>query len=256
MLHAKSRGIPIAKKQDYVNVTELYGKHKDQDIYIIGTGPSLRVFPLDYLKDKLTIGLNQAWRHGHWTYMLTVHGELYLDWEKRQKTNKLKVGQKYWIVSAFKPPLLATRHDSRWWVFASKNSLEALDNPQFPGCLVVLHGIQNTALHLAYHMGARNIFLIGVDMGKLSGDYHAHEQHVKMHGRPEDEVYRDMRSTTAAVRGWLKKKGINVFNLTSLLGGSPEEDYKRLCSDAGLEPLPKPEDTSNYCWYKGDQPKL
>ena len=41
---------------------ELWGRHAGETIYIIGTGPSQRLFPLDFLSDKITIGLNQAWK--------------------------------------------------------------------------------------------------------------------------------------------------------------------------------------------------
>mgnify|MGYP005830578011 FL=1 len=54
---------------------KLWGRHPGETVYIIGTGPSQRLFPLDFLADKTTIGLNQAWKHLNCTYSITVHPE-------------------------------------------------------------------------------------------------------------------------------------------------------------------------------------
>lgn len=48
-----------------MKVSELYGKKgpcQGRDVYIVGTGPTLRVFPVDFLKDKCCILLNNAHR--------------------------------------------------------------------------------------------------------------------------------------------------------------------------------------------------
>ncbi len=233
-----------------MRITDLNNAHQKQDIYIVGTGPSSRVFPLRYLKDKITIGLNQAWKLGQWRYMITVHGELYLDWKKKGGAPTK------WCVSSTKPPLTAYWRDEDYYVFLSKNQLEWLYNKERPDALLVLHGIHNTAIHLARQMGARNIFLIGCDFGVYGGDHHAHEQHVKYHGRKHVEVFADMLETSRVVRAWVRKKGGNLFNLSTCLGPDPCADYEAQREELGLEPLPTPEDTSDCLWYRGPQEKL
>src|SRR5262245_41569176 len=52
-------------------IGELYDAHSGRDIYVVGTGSSLRVFPLEFLADKITIGLNQAWKFLPLTYCIT-----------------------------------------------------------------------------------------------------------------------------------------------------------------------------------------
>ncbi|MCB0418730.1 MAG: hypothetical protein KDD39_13855, partial [Bdellovibrionales bacterium] len=57
-------------------VSELYGKHQGDAIYVVGSGASLRVFPVDFLRDKITIGLNMAWKWAPVQYGITIHPEL------------------------------------------------------------------------------------------------------------------------------------------------------------------------------------
>ena len=56
-----------------MRIDSIYG---GDEIYIVGTGPSLRVTPLSFLHNKYVIGLNQAWRHVKTTLNITVHPEL------------------------------------------------------------------------------------------------------------------------------------------------------------------------------------
>ena len=57
-------------------VSELYDKYPGSDIYIVGTGASLRVFPLSFLEGKIVIGLNMAWKLVPVQYGITTHPDL------------------------------------------------------------------------------------------------------------------------------------------------------------------------------------
>jgi hypothetical protein len=81
-------------------------KYKHQTVYIIGTGPSLRVFPVDILEKEITIGLNQAYKSLQFrpTYNLTIHPELIpkyepLRWITKRKGQTIKwhESQAYWF---------------------------------------------------------------------------------------------------------------------------------------------------------------
>ena len=58
------------------SIEELYGRHPGSDIYVVGTGASLRVFPLAFLENKITIGLNMAWKVAPVQYSITIRPEL------------------------------------------------------------------------------------------------------------------------------------------------------------------------------------
>lgn len=231
-----------------MRISDLWGKHTGQDIYIVGTGPSLRCFPLTYLSDKITIGLNQAWKHLKLTYSITVHPELIRD-------DYLKVknpNQTTWIVKK-KPPMQDLQlDDPRFFVFLTDQHPHE-SNPKYirkkvPDKLYQGRGIQQTAMNLAAHMGAKSIILVGVDMTDLLGDHHAHDQHTQFHGLSPDAVYQEYRKYTSEVRKIIRDElQIPVLTLSPFLGaGFAEEDYKRLCIEMNLSQIPTPKDTSKY----------
>lgn len=57
-------------------VSELYGRHAGEDVYVIGSGTSIRVFPIGLLEGRITIGLNMAWRSAPVRYAITIHPDL------------------------------------------------------------------------------------------------------------------------------------------------------------------------------------
>lgn len=231
-----------------MRLAELTGKHKDATIYIVGTGPSMRVFPVDFLKDKITIGLNQAWRYLKLTYAITVHPELLADYNKAQPYNSTQ-----WILKP-KPPLQnITFNDPRYYVFGTATDIGCITRQQ-SDTLFLGRGVQQTAMHLAHLMGATTIVLVGVDMTDLGGDHHGHEQHVKFHGLEPSDVYAEYRKYTAKVRNVLLRKGVSVLTLTPFLGAvHGNEDYTRLRHELKLSRLPTPKDTSTYL-RKGHRP--
>ena len=58
------------------SVVDLYNRHLKEDIYILGTGASMRVFPMSLLEGKTVIGLNMAWKLFPVRYCLTTRPEL------------------------------------------------------------------------------------------------------------------------------------------------------------------------------------
>ena len=56
------------------SIKHLYNSHEHEDIYVVGSGPSLGVFPLEFLNQKITIGLNQTWKvYPNLNYSITLH---------------------------------------------------------------------------------------------------------------------------------------------------------------------------------------
>jgi hypothetical protein len=112
-------------------------------------------------------------------------------------------------------------------------------------------------MHMAMLMGATEIILVGVDMCELGGQHHGHEQHVRFHGLPAPDVYKEYRDYTAAMRAEIAKvrPQVSVLSLSPLLGACDgNEDYKRLVAEKGIKPLPQPKDTSEYKREHTDKP--
>lgn len=216
----------------------------DKTVYIIGTGPSLRCTPLEFLKDKTTIGLNQAWKFLPLTYGLTVHPELVAEYQQAAKTGIPHLTT--WIVKKKKPMADLALDDERFYVFETSYDPKAVV-ARPADTLYLGEGAQTTAMDLAARMGAKHVVLVGCDAGSLGGDFHGHKQHVRWLGLKPTDQYAAYRQTTAEVRAALRGLGVGVLTLTPFVGVSAaEEDYARLKKELGLKPLPKPQDVSPY----------
>jgi hypothetical protein len=232
-----------------MRLRELYGRYEGRDLYVVGTGPSMRVFPVEMLAGRLTMGLNQAWKHFERgfapTWMLTAHPELwmgedgYLSAAAKPRTT--------WIVKKKPPADHLELDDPRCYVFGTEEDFGVVrKRPE--DVLFLGRGIQQTAIDLAARMGFKNVFLVGCDMTDLGGEHHGHAQHVRWLGWQPKDVYSEYREWTAQMRQTVRDAyGVNVLTLSPFLGaGHAEEDYDRLKRELKLANLPKPKDVSPY----------
>lgn len=237
-----------------MKLDSLYGIHKDQDIYIVGTGPTTRLLPSGLLNKRVTIGLNQAYKDLKVKYSITVHPELELEYRDFVKVKPEASTQ--WLVKQ-KPPTNLPFDDETRYVFKTspewKGFLGKDKNTLFIG-----RGVQQTAIDLACRMGARAVFLVGVDMSDLGGDHHSHSQHVRFHGLSPKDVYAEYRAWTYKCKKLAREKAnIPVLSISPLLGcggALHEAEYVQLREELGLAQLPKPIDTSGYSRDKTDNP--
>jgi len=212
------------------------------DVYVVGTGPSLRCLDLGYLGGKLTIGLNQAWKHFWPSYSITVHPELLADYRAAGH----KAPPTRWVVKKKPPRADLTLDDPDHYVFGTSYEIDAV-RTRPADTLYLGEGVQTCAMDLAARMGAKNVILVGCDGGTLGGDFHAHDQHVRWLGMKPADQYALYRETTAAVRARLRPLGVNVMTLSPFVGvTAAEEDYARLTAELKLAKLPPPVDTSGY----------
>lgn len=233
-------------------IQELYGRHPGSDIYIVGTGTSLRVFPLDFLKDKITIGLNQSWKVVDTTYAITMMPKLnipeFISGEPRHagitwitKPSKVK--------SQCGPEEIALAEEN-FYGFENdgKASITGLDEPSetgrvldwvlkpHPEKLYLWTSISQSAMNLAANLGAKNIILIGCDNGALAGNHHAHDQHTMWKGESPEVRYMHYYEGVAEVRSALRSRGVNVINMNPFVKiDAPEMDFKRLCDEVGVD---------------------
>lgn len=237
-----------------MRIDKLYNIHKDCDIYIVGTGPTARVLPKDMFVDRITIGLNQAYKSFNVSYSITVHPELEMEHSVLIKSNpRLKTR---WVVKHKSPTRLPFDDPERYVFNTSPEWSSFLGKDK--ETLFIGRGVQQTAIDLACRMGARAIFLVGVDMSDVGGDHHSHKQHVRFHGLAPKDVYSEYREWTYKARKLAREKArIPVLSISPLLGcgGSIHDaDYIQLRDEFGLAPLPAPKDTSGYTRDSIDKP--
>jgi len=216
-------------------------KPKTDTAYIVGTGPSVRCFPLAFLEGKFTIGLNQAYKIIRPTLSVTVHPELVLEY-----LDTFKGAPTQWVVKK-KPPMENLElSDPRHYVFGTSYDIDTV-RTRPADTLYLGEGVQTTAMDLAARLGVKYIVLVGCDAAALGGDYHAHDQHVRWLGLKPEDQYRLYRERTAEVRAALRGVGVRVMSMSPFIGAdAAQEDYARLCKELNLDKLPPPKDTSTY----------
>lgn len=229
-------------------VAELYDRHCGEDIFIVGTGPSLRVFPVSLLKDRVTIGLNNAYEIVPVRYAITIHPDLYIpEFIGRSPLNATMD----WIVPGEKTRNLVSPEkfrtaEERFYFFesAGRRNLQPPHEPSEAGrvtewlrkptgnFLYVWSSISQTAVNLAANMGAKNIFLVGCDSHALLHNTHAFSKPTRWKGASPAIRFRQYAEGLAEARSVLRERGVNLVNLTPFMGlGAIEKDFERLCRE-------------------------
>lgn len=229
-------------------VSELYGAHSHSDIYVIGTGPSLRVFPVDFFEEKTTIGLNLAWQQvANLTYAITIHPDLNIP-EFMDGSPPLE--NTTWIVKREKlhnmAPELIAHADENFYFFGTNGKPNTSSDPaksdagRMPQWLLEPTGdylylwttIAQPAVNLAANLGAQNVILVGCDNAPLLDNHHATGQHTMWKGGDPLDRYREYYEGMAEVRRVLRSRGVNVVSLTPFVTvGDIEGDFARLCDE-------------------------
>ena len=244
-------------------VSELYGRHAGEDIYVVGSGTSVRVFPASFLKGKVTIALNMAWKNLPARYGITIHPDLNIpEFIGEQPHPDIT-----WIVPREKSRALLTPEqfayaDEHFFTFDYRGQPNTQPSNQ-PGdhgrvldwvrrptgdSLYVWSSIAQTGANLAANLGAKNIILVGCDNAALIGNHHAHRQHTRWKGVAPEHRYRQYYEGMAEVREALRERGVNLVSLQPFLGIADfDDDFRRLCREmekphllSGLDVSPKP----------------
>lgn len=223
-------------------IQELKNIHPNSDIYIIGTGASLALFPKDMLKNKITIGLNKAWENiTTLNYSVTIHPELNIDLKNDYCIKKIK-----WIIKDKKLEQIKKDDIKKINNLYYFRTLEGhsthlpnqpkstsrdvkLISPDTSDVLYQWSTISATAMHIAYIMGAKNIYLVGCDCAPINGIDHVKSQHTRWRGSSPKNRYFQYKQAVVEVRDRLHELNVNVINLLPLIGiNNYEWEFKHL----------------------------
>jgi len=180
-----------------LELKSLKDKHKGQDIYVIGSGPSCNFIDASFFDNKISVGTNQTYRKFNSQYIVRKEHKLLQDtlnnFEGITLVSKLDCGcGKIINRRNYENESNLCIYDHLENVF--KINLKAFEKENH---LCVSHSTITTSIHFAYHLGARNIILVGVDHGMLDG---------KM---TFDGYYKDIKETAWLnwddYKNWLKK---------------------------------------------------
>lgn len=201
---------------------------------ILGTGPSARLFDVPGM---FTIGINNAHKLSKCDLSLTFHPEL-VD----------ESAETVWVIKRGEPPLNVTYGHPKHIAFEAAKVAKVKDPVKALAAvgdetLFMAHGTHCSAMHLAYKLGFRTIFLHGIDLNIIANEHHSLDQHTMYRGLPPDQVTFEYYDHGAFVRDWIIKNGGQVITLSPYLGfGRESLDHLRLLKVKGLDYLPKPKD--------------
>ncbi|WP_198289164.1 hypothetical protein [Methyloversatilis thermotolerans] len=214
-----------------MRLRDLRDVYSGQEIYIVGSGPTTNVFPMDFLADKICMSLNDSFKiHPDVAPIALMHHQTYC-----REGNTIEAplhpnfsGIKYPVVKGTgKDRTEAVDWDNPYFYFfdwnhdiekiyeMSKNTDQLYYTPE--GCSL------HAAMQLAWIMGARTIYTIGCDSTTLGGRHYA--QYDKNNFR-DDEVlkrgqtrnYDSYVKGTLIVQDFLRRKGVRVLNLSPIVG--------------------------------------
>lgn len=191
----------------------------DEDVYIIGGGPSLRNFDFDQLRGLNTIGCNQAFILGAERCNICIFGD-WLFWERCKDALEDYGG---WVATNYGTPEVLPP-----WLHRYDRLENGLCGPEDrrlawngnTGCL---------AINLALLLGAARVLLLGVDLGANgNGKTHWHDKQLE---QARGEHYRRFAEGYATIARSLNEKfpGRKVLNVSN--GKSKLECFPILQTD-------------------------
>jgi hypothetical protein len=204
-----------------------------KEIYIVGTGPTAKLFPLEFLTDKVCIGLNDAYKmHPAVGPVALMH---HVDYARQSGTPEAPSHPNF---SSIKYPVVKVsgrarvpKEDVHWdhphfYLYDWSHDIAQLDSltKETDYLLYTPEGCSlHAALQLAWILGASAIYTIGCDSRTFGGKHYA--DYDKNGFRAEEALPGGLKRNydsyvygTLVIQEFLGKRGIPVFNLSPMVG--------------------------------------
>jgi hypothetical protein len=232
-------------------LSDYKNKHEGEDIYVLASGKSYDYYPSTFFDNRVTIGVNQMSQLRPCTYAVrkeiapgcidtALNGFL-------ANVLFLSVGTGGDAGTANQQLMEQPEHNhllstGRVVLFNHAKNVRIVPNrlPTDPNTLVVSWSTVTTAIHLAAHMGARAVYLVGHDCGTLDGELNCTGYHTIQTLRPKwgaggrrVERYTSwlhaIEKDTSKLRGLLSDLyGCHVVSLSPFVGlGMEEHTYHK-----------------------------
>ncbi len=207
-----------------LNLEDFKDKHSGQDIYVIGSGPSCNFIDPSFFENKITVGTNQTYRKYDTTYIVRKEHKLLQETLNNYNgTVFVSVGDCGNISSNLN--LNNYTNLDRVCIYAHFQNRLNIDLKAFnhPGPLCVSHSTIPTSIHLAYHLGAKNILLVGVDHGTLDGKqtFDNYYKNIQETAWSNWEQYKNwlkkIDNDTLKIKAKLASLGVNIYSINPFI---------------------------------------
>ena len=228
----------MTNESDEMKVSELYAPHGPfvgNEIYVVGTGPSLDCFPLDLLRDKCCLLLNDAQKHlpglgpiafannlncfeGCTLPYQIVKGRLKFQKGAERTDNHCRWDHPlYYVFSYREPPWDAVSHHNESQIFAEPDFYWAPERGS----------ISAFSVQFALLAGARAIYLVGCDCNEINGTKY-------VDGKTGAEMRRNYEAYQRGLltmRRHAAKRGVPMVSVQPFFGlGWHEHQYREIVS--------------------------
>lgn len=185
-----------------------------ETVYVIGGGPSLADFDFKTLKDKPTVGANDAGRLSGAQTVVTIDRNYHKN-RSKELAALAKKGTR--VISALPADLKGYKFPPELTYLRFKRGRGLSMNPD------MLYGLNSgfAALNVAYLAGAKGIHLIGFDFRFSDKGQHWHEEYSWFKQKSDRQLKRWARDFNDAVRQ-LNTHGVEVTNFVGPEGSEIE----------------------------------
>ncbi len=152
-------GIPLNKNER--RITALRNIHKGKRAFIIGTGPSLKISDLDKLKNEITFAFNRIYLAFNMTHFrpryYLVFDSLVIE-QSYKEINKLEGFFKIYPKDKSKLAI-----DKKTIILNPWEEKSSSFSTNLLSYVFIVETVTTVALQLAFYMGIKEIFLLGMD---------------------------------------------------------------------------------------------
>jgi len=210
------------------NVAQLKDLHKDQDIWVLGSGSSLNYIDKSFFDNKITVTINEVIECylPTSTYMVTKYHQVANQIASQYKNTKVIVSHKQYGNNNNKTGMTETKFDNLYIFYHNQNQANSTPIkkliPMEDDHLIASWSSITSGIHLAAHMGAKNIILVGHDGGAIDGrnwvDGYSHND--KPENQQESTAARNIefQKATIELKEILKEVyGCNIHSLNPFI---------------------------------------
>ncbi|MEN0006144.1 MAG: FkbM family methyltransferase, partial [Bacteroidota bacterium] len=208
--------------------TKLYQKYAGKDIYIFGSGPSILGVDPKAFKHKICIGINYTFEKVPFLDYIMVHEIETYESIKHIVDNRRLILPDFLVRHSYGgkgqskyPPHLKTNNPKAYIYPVSRDGRskglgQRSLSLQRETSIFTFTTTTHSAIHLAAYMGAKNIYLIGVDYQNFEdGKVHFESKYSRMYGQQNWQVFRRHKRGDEWLRQRLAKFGIHLENISS-----------------------------------------
>uniref|UniRef100_A0A6M3IU92 DUF115 domain-containing protein n=1 Tax=viral metagenome TaxID=1070528 RepID=A0A6M3IU92_9ZZZZ len=191
------------------DISEFKDIYKGSDLYILGSGASMNYIPKDFFENKITIGINNIFRI--FPVDFTVAHHFLLAQDCIDSGCKLVISE---YDTCYKKQALHN-FNGRYWFYrhAEQSFTNLIINDDLPDTLTIGGTTAINAMSFAYHIGARNIIMCGVDGMRLFG-----LQNVTGYAAPTQDAHpQNVQAMLLKYKKYLIDKGLNIVSINPFL---------------------------------------